>query len=112
MYVCKQIKNMIECKCINDKNKPSIIPSSKWLTLGNIYNVTHIGTTVGGFSIAVTLKEISLGKEYYPYEGFNINRFVFREEDIPKLIELMESCKELSKINIEQLTNQILVTHE
>lgn len=99
-YVCIQIATMIKCICINDKNKPTVIPRDKWVVKGNQYHIIHIGTTIGNISMACTLKEITLGKECYPYEGFSLNRFAFNEEDIPKLMELLKNCSELNNIEI------------
>jgi len=91
---------MIECICINDKGKPYIIPHEKWIKKDNEYNITHIGTTLGTSVLCVTLAEITLGKEYYPYEGFRLDRFAFTKENIAKLMELMKSCSELNEIEI------------
>ena len=79
---------MIECICINDKGKPYIIPSEKWIKKGNKYHITHIGTTLGTSVLCVTVSEITLGKEYYPYEGFRLDRFAFTEKSFLELSEL------------------------
>ena len=97
---------MIECICIDDKAKPRIIPSEKWVVKLNKYHITHVGTTIGGKILTVTLSEINLGKEFYPYEGFRMSRFAFKEEDLQKLFELMQSCSELSDVDLNELINQ------
>jgi len=91
---------MIKCICINDKGKPFIIPQEKWIKKDNEYHITHIGTTIGTSVLCVRLSEITLGKEYYPYEGFRLDRFAFTKENIAKLMELMKSCSELNEIEI------------
>lgn len=97
---------MIECICIDAKGKPAIISPEDWVVCGSKYHITHIGTTLGGKVIAVTLKEINLCKKiYYPYEGFRINRFAFNEEDLQKLFELMKNCAELSEVNLNESIN-------
>jgi len=93
----------VPCICIDDKNRPKQIPQEKWVIKGNQYHIIHVGGTVGGKIPTVSLSEITLGKECYPYEGFRLDRFAFDLKDIPKLIELMKSCSELSKVDIEEL---------
>ena len=103
---------MVECICINDKGKPTIIPPSKWVIKNEVYHITHIGTTLGSSVMCVTVKEITLGAEFYPYEGFRLDRFAFKEKDIPSLIELMKQCAELNNIDITELTNQPIIKTE
>lgn len=91
---------MIKCICIDAKAKPRIIPAEKWVVEKQTCHITHIGTTMGGKVVACTLQEINLGKEYYPYEGFNIMRFSFDEKDLPALIELMRQCAELKNVDL------------
>lgn len=97
----------VECFCINNKAKPVIIPMTKWIIEGEKYHIIHVGTTIGSKIPTVTLSEINLGKELYPYEGFRLDRFVFTQEGIIKLIELMKSCSELSEVNIEELVKEL-----
>ncbi len=99
---------MIECICINDIGKPTVIPIDKWVVKGNKYHITHIGSTLGTSILCVTLSEISLGEKYYPYEGFRLDRFAFNKESAIKLLELMKKCSELNDVNIGDLIpNQI-----
>lgn len=91
---------MIKCICINDKGKPFIIPREKWIKKDNKYHITHIGTTLGTNVLCVTVAEITLGKEYYPYEGFRLDRFAFTQDNLLKLIELMKNCSELNNIEL------------
>lgn len=91
---------MIKCICINDKGKPTIIPSDKWLVKGNEYHITHVGTTLGTNVLCVTVAEITLGKEYYPYEGFRLDRFAVTQTSLVKLVELMKDCSELNEVEI------------
>lgn len=93
---------MIECICINDSYKPRIIPSNKWVKLGEKYHITHIGTTIGTNIPSCTLKEISLSKENYPYQGFRLDRFAIRKDKLHELIELIKNCSELNNLEIPQ----------
>lgn len=96
----------VECYCADAKNKPVIIPLNKWVIEGEKYHIIHVGTTIGSKIPTVTLSEIHLGKEYYPYEGFKLNRFAFTVEGLKQLIELMKSCSELNKVNIDELIEE------
>lgn len=91
---------MIECICINDKGKPYIIPQNKWLVKDNKYHITHVGTSLGTNVICVTVAEITLTKEYYPYEGFRLDRFAFTQSALLELMELMKNCSELNDIEL------------
>ena len=33
---------MVKCICINDENKPSVIPKSKWIVKDEHYTITHV----------------------------------------------------------------------
>jgi len=71
-----------EVVCVDDNNKPDIIPIEKWVKVNQIYNVIsiihHIGETD---SLSYCLKEI---KDLpYPFEGININRFVTKLKNVP-----------------------------
>ena len=103
---------MIKCICINAKGKPTIIPEEKWVKENNTYHIIHIGTTIGGRIMCCTLSEINLGKQYYPYEGFRLERFAFNEKDLPALFELMKKCAELNNVDINELINQPIKTTE
>ena len=35
-----------------------------------------------------------------------MSRFAFKEEDLKKLFELMQSCSELSNVDLNELINQ------
>lgn len=93
---------MIQCICIDDKNRPNEIPIMKWVVKGRKYTISHIFSMVNQKGIqGCSLKEISLdGCE--PYECFRLSRFAFREEDLSALFELMSLCTELSDIDIKK----------
>jgi hypothetical protein len=61
--------------CIEDRNRPNEIPTSKWVKKGNEYTIIDlIKCNVQGGLICAVLEEIDMtGCE--PYEGFNIERF-------------------------------------
>ena len=62
--------------CINDKNKPDIIPEEEWISEGEIYTVISIhqmGLQAG--KLGYELEEITLTEKSAPYEFFDANRF-------------------------------------
>lgn len=101
---------MIPCICINENNKPSVIPASAWPKEGEKYHITHIGltTTLKDKKCiqAVTLHEIKIPAEAYPYEGYKISRFDFDPKDLPKLVEMIQNCTDLSKMDVLELLKQ------
>lgn len=62
--------------CINDKNKPNIIPQEEWIEEGTIYTV--IGVRKMGFqreTLGYELEEVTLTEESAPYEFYDAERF-------------------------------------
>jgi len=76
--------------CIDDSNRPSDIPTSKWVKKGEEYTVIEIikCNTQGGL-IGLKLAEIDLSG-YEPYTCFAANRF-----RIPAPEEKIEEVEEL-----------------
>ena len=66
--------------CINDSNKPSKIPSNKWVEKGQLYTVRRIvRLPLQPDQYGFVLEEIELGPESLPYEFFSSDRFVPEE---------------------------------
>lgn len=62
--------------CINDKNKPKIIPNEEWIEEGQVYTVEKViplGLKPGRFGYI--LKEVKLSEESAPYETYATERF-------------------------------------
>ncbi len=96
----------VPCLCIDAKNRPQEIPLNKWISEGIQYTILHIGTTVNRKILTCTLLEVTLDETCKPYDGYRLDRFAFKEEDIPKLLELMKSCSELNGLNINELLEE------
>jgi hypothetical protein len=106
---------MVEILCINDKDRPSEIPISKWVKEGEKYNVIRIVNIIPipGFDhtkkIGFELLEIDLDESNEPYAYFDSKRFAFKPEDIEDLIEIAKyniGQKEINEINeVEIITN-------
>lgn len=99
----------IKCLCIDDTNRPNEIPISKWCKNYNEYTLTHIyRMALQGNILGCSIYELPLGDECAPYEMFKMSRFAFREEDIPKIVELAKLCSELDGLDIEELIEEQL----
>lgn len=96
---------MIKCVCINDKNRPSKIPESKWVKEGEEYNVIFTLVVLPQKTLAVQINEIDLDESCRPYSFFLANRFAFRKEDLERLIEFIKECT-LVNMSIKELMNQ------
>lgn len=96
---------MIQCICINDKNRPSKIPVTKWVKKGEQYTVIFTLMVKPQNTLAVQLEEIDLDESCMPYSFFLANRFAFRNEDIGKLIDFIEECTKVD-ISIKELMKQ------
>lgn len=95
----------VECICINNKNKPKEIPSNKWLTKGNKYTVIYTVVVLPQRQLAFHLEEIELTEKELPYEYFLANRFAFTQDNLDKLMELIENCNNTS-FSIDELLKQ------
>jgi len=96
---------MIETICINDSDKPIIIPKEKWVKKGNIYHVIYSVTVLPQKKLAFLLSEIQLTENELPYEYFDASRFAFTEENLKKLIELIKDCND-TDFSMDELLKQ------
>lgn len=99
---------MIKCICIDDKNRPSKVPPTKWVKEGQEYTVIFTLVVLPQKTLAVQLDEIDLDESCMPYSFFLANRFAFRTEDLEKLTAFIEECTHVN-MSIKELLNQ---THE
>ena len=96
---------MIKCVCIDDKNRPSKVPQTKWVTNGQEYTVIFTLVVLPQKTLAVQLDEIDLDESCMPYSFFLANRFAFRTEDLEKLIAFIEECTHVN-MSIKDLLKQ------
>jgi hypothetical protein len=96
---------MVKCICINDKNRPSKIPQTKWLKEGEEYTIIFTLIVLPQKTLAVQLEEIDLDESCNPYEFFLANRFAFTKEELEKLIGFIEECNQVS-LSIKDLLKQ------
>ena len=100
---------MIECICINDKNRPNEIPIDKWVKEGEKYHVIYTWFAHNQKELAFDLYEIQLTEKEYPYEHFLAKRFGFTQDQLLKLIEMIEECSKFT-MPMEELLKQTELT--
>jgi len=87
---------MIKCICIDNDNRPSRVPETKWLEKGKEYTLAFSMTVLPQKKLAFQLQEIDLDDSCSPYTWFLANRFAFRKEDTDKLIEFIKECNQIT----------------
>jgi hypothetical protein len=100
----------IPCICVDAKHRPAKIPESKWPKKGEEYHVNHVfimhiqdgikGCELSEFDISM----------HAPYNCYRLSRFAFTQEDLIKLISLIEECAKLNgvpDIDINKITREI-----
>jgi hypothetical protein len=100
---------MINCICINDKNKPKEIPGHKWVKEGEEYTIIFAIVVLPQRRIGFQLEEITLDESCHPYEYFLAERFALRYEDIEKLIQFIYECTQIN-ISVKELIKETNVT--
>lgn len=104
---------MIPCICIDDSNRPKEIPEYDWVKKDETYHITFVTLQVNQIENGIPVngcdiyeKPLSLEK-HNPYESFRLSRFAVRNEDLIRLIELIEQCYQLPKeVNIEEILKE------
>jgi len=95
---------MIEVICIDDSNRPDIIPISHWVKKGKKYHINYVyKMLVQGGILGVTLCEIDLMKLNCGYECFKITRFAIDKKDLQALLQLFKDCAEFNELNLEEM---------
>jgi 1,4-alpha-glucan branching enzyme len=87
---------MIKCVCVDNDNRPSRVPESKWLEKGKEYTLAFTMTVHPQKKLAFQLQEIELDESCSPYTWFLASRFAFREEDLGRLIEFINECNKIT----------------
>lgn len=88
--------------CIDDKNRPTEIPSTKWIKEGETYHVLFVVYSVPSKTMAFDLEEIDLDKSCEPYQHFSAKRFGIHQDDLEEFLQLIKDCSDMNDINIEE----------
>jgi len=92
--------------CIDEKNKPSIIPASKWVKEQELYHILMVFYSIPSKTMAYTLEEIDLDQSCEPYGVFHAKRFAIHQDDLEEFMQLAKDCTELNDIEIKELIEQ------
>lgn len=81
--------------CIDDKNKPSIVPQSSWIEKGETYTVVAVANMFKqGMTLGFKLAEVSL-PEGSPFEYYQAKRFrPYSDVDMLAETEVSELLKD------------------
>jgi hypothetical protein len=97
---------MVRALAINDKNKPSEIPSNKWITKDKEYHITYVYWHPNQGVQGVDLKEINL-EGCDKYSTFKLDRFGIHQDDIEAFKELCSACTEMNDVDILKLIEEV-----
>lgn len=102
---------MIKCICVDDKNRPSKIPSEKWIKKGDEYTIMFAQFVKPQKQLAVQLAEVNLDESCAPFEYFLAKRFAIRKKDLDALHELIYESYQVNEM-ISEIAEQINITNE
>ncbi len=97
---------MIECICIDSDNRPEEVPLSHWIQKDFKYHITHVYFHHGQEIQGVTLHEVRLTKECYPYASYRLSRFAMTRDSLMRLIQMIKDCTELNDFDISELIKE------
>lgn len=96
---------MIKCICIDDTNKPSVIPKEKWIEKDKEYHITYIYVMKNQIQFGIQgcdIAEIDIS-DYHPYNCFRLSRFAFSVDDLEALINIMIECGKMNNVSMDDL---------
>lgn len=94
---------MIPCQCIDDKNRPSDFPKSKWVKSGDEYHITYTVICIPQNVLAFSIYEKPIDETCHPYEYFISTRFKIKPEDMEALMELIKGCTDTAGMDLDEL---------
>ena len=99
----------IPCICVDDKHKPLEIPFCKWVVKGSEYHIVHVHHQLQQKGVkGVELFEFDIS-DCVPYNCYRLDRFAFTEDNLQKLIALMQECTELNNIDINSIVDKLFL---
>ncbi len=104
---------MIKTLCVNDSNMPESLEPELRVKKGKEYTVVAVYNRVQpGANLGLILLELDLEESNGPYSCFQVNRFRFKQKDIPELIELIKACDGLQDFDPVELIEEEVLTEE
>lgn len=81
--------NQLRVTCINDKNKPNEIPTSRWVKKDEEYTIISVMFLTIQNTYGCKLAEIN-NDDLFPYQFFALDRFAITKSEIETAIEEKE----------------------
>lgn len=75
--------------CINDKDRPNDIPSSRWIKKGNKYTIIKVCYMVQQSIYGCKIEELN-NDDLFPWSFFALNRFAVTQEEVELAIKEKE----------------------
>lgn len=99
-----EIKTPFKAICLDDKNRPDGIPTSKWVKHGQEYTVTHVAKMlIQGGMLGFKLQELNID-DCFPYQFYAARRFgIVVTDDMMIEMQLEQLLEEAKKEAAEQL---------
>lgn len=98
-----EVKVPFTVKCIDAKNKPNDIPTSKWLVEGQEYTVVKVAKLlIQGGLVGFKLEELNIDS-YFPYQFFAANRFGIPLDNAWDIEEMLEKILKEAKEEVLEL---------
>jgi hypothetical protein len=89
-----EMKVPFQVVCLDSKNRPNDIPSSRWVVEGQTYTVIKVGKMlIQNGLVGFKLQELNID-EFYPYQFFAASRFGLPKVDWDIEAELERILKE------------------
>jgi len=96
---------MVKAICIDDTNFPKEIPLNKRLKLGQEYTILYTVTVLPSREIACDIAEIDLDESCDPYQFYSLRRFGFTQEELQKLMQLLQDCTD-ANFSLDEVMKQ------
>jgi len=89
--------------CVNDKDRPEMIPQSKWLVKNQSYTVIKVAKLlIQGGMVGFKLEGLDIDA-YFPYQFFAANRFMIPLNEAWDIEEMLQKILKEAKEEVLEL---------
>lgn len=89
--------------CVNDNDRPEMIPQSKWLVKNQSYTVIKVAKLlIQGGMVGFKLEGLDIDA-YFPYQFFAANRFMIPLDNVWNIEEMLEKILKEAKEEVLEL---------
>lgn len=89
--------------CVNDNDRPEMIPQSKWLVKNQSYTVIKVAKLlIQGGMVGFKLEGLDIDG-YFPYQFFAANRFMIPLDNAWNIEEMLEKILKEAKEEVLEL---------